>query len=64
MIQSERKNTNWIFDDLWEEGYRFNNNHYKCWIVIDRNEALNIKDALLFLLLNIEKLEGRIVYNK
>ena len=47
--------TGWKFDDLFEEGYRFDNE--KCWCIVPRDKANNEKEAIEYLVNNINDIE-------
>ncbi len=45
-----KKTTVWIYDDLWEEGYRFDDIVTKRFCFIERKYASNEHNALEFLI--------------
>ena len=47
----------WKFDDLFEEGYRFDNKKLRCWCIVPRNKANNEKEAIEYLVKNIDNIE-------
>ena len=49
--------TGWKFDDLFEEGYRFDNENLKCWCIVPRDKANNEKEAIEYLVNNIDDIE-------
>jgi hypothetical protein len=49
--------TGWKFDDLWEGGYRFNNDNLKVWCLVPREVADNEKEAHEYLVRNLDILE-------
>ena len=51
------KESDWKFDDLWEDGYRFDNSKLKVWVVISRDKANNEDEALSYLLNNLPSLK-------
>jgi len=57
------KTTGWVFDDLFEEGYRFDNSIYKCWVIISRSIANNQQEAFNYLIDNVYDLD-LMYYNK
>ena len=49
--------TCWKFDDLWEEGYRFDNSNLKVWCIVPRDKANNENEALEYLINNVNNIE-------
>lgn len=49
--------TGWEFDDLFEEGYRFDNENLRVWCIVPRSKANNEKEALEYLVNNIDNIE-------
>ena len=49
--------TGWKFDDLFEEGYRFDNENLKCWCIVPRDKAKHTKAAIEYLVNNINDIE-------
>lgn len=47
----------WKFDDLFEEGYRFNNQNLNCWCIVSKDKANNEKEAIEYLLSNVDYIE-------
>lgn len=43
----------WKYDDLWEGGYRFDNENLKLWVLIPRDVADNEKEAHEYLIRNL-----------
>ena len=52
----------WEFDDLWEEGYRFDNDILNIWAVIPRDKANNKDEAYAYLLGNISDLKVSLLH--
>ena len=44
----------WRYDDLWEDGYRFDNENLKCWVIVPKDKANNEKEAVEWLVRNLE----------
>jgi len=47
----------WRFDDLFEEGYRFDNENLRVWCIVPRDKANNEKEAIDYLVNNIKSIE-------
>lgn len=52
-----KNQTNWKLDDLFEDGYRFDNDNLKVWCVVPKDKADNETEDLEYLINNIEKIE-------
>lgn len=51
------KQIGWKFDDLFEDGYRFNNENLKVWCVVPNSKATNEKEAIEYLINNLRDIE-------
>ena len=47
----------WNYDDFWEDGYRFDNTKLMVWCVVPRDKASNEKEAIEYLVNNINDIE-------
>ena len=47
----------WEYDDLWEDGYRFDNASLKVWCVVPKEEVNSARGALVYLFNNLENLK-------
>ena len=47
----------WKFDDLWQDGYRFDNENLMVWCIVPRNKANNENEALEYLINNVNDIE-------
>ena len=47
----------WKYDDLFEEGYRFDNENLKVWCIVPRDKAKNEKEAIQYLVNNVNDIE-------
>jgi len=52
-----KNQTGWRFDDLFEEGYRFDNENLKCWCIVPRDKANNENEAIEYLVNNVNDIE-------
>ena len=47
----------WKYDDLFEEGYRFDNENLKVWCIVPRDKAKNEKEAIEYLVNNVNDIQ-------
>ena len=47
----------WKYDDLCEDGYRFDNENLMVWCVVPRDKANNVTEAIEYLDNNINNIE-------
>lgn len=47
----------WKFDDLFEDGYRFDNANLMCWCIVPKDKANNEKEAIEYLVNNLNSIE-------
>ena len=52
-----KEQTGWVYDDLFEDGYRFNNENLRVWVCIPKELAANSDNAHEYLVQNLDKLE-------
>ena len=46
----------WKFDDLWENGWRFDNEKLGKWCLVPKDVAKDNKEAIEWLVINIESI--------
>lgn len=47
----------WKFDDIFDGGYRFDNENLKVWCVVPKDKVDNEKEAVEYLVNNLDKIE-------